>query len=99
MAEASGAALALAVDTPSDDGPTTTATASAAAAAAAAADPSIWVVKSSSNAESITATGIHNPRDVTMDSSATEGEFGFKFTPTRVAVTHIVRGFEALASV
>ena len=89
LAEASGATLAVAVvDT---DASTSTRTPSAA-------DPAVWAVKSSSNAESIVATGIHNPRDVTMDSTATERTFGFKFTPTRTAVTQIVRGFEAAAA-
>jgi nucleoside-diphosphate-sugar epimerase len=83
LAEASGATLAVADTSTSSP---------------SAADPTVWAVKSSSNAESIVATGIHNPRDVTMDSAATERTFGFKFTPTRTAVTQIVRGFEAAAS-
>jgi dTDP-4-dehydrorhamnose reductase len=48
-----------------------------------------WHVSRSSNADSVRATGIHNPRDVTMDSSETERIFGIKFKSV-VEVLNIV---------
>jgi dTDP-4-dehydrorhamnose reductase len=49
-----------------------------------------WCVTRSSNADSVKATGIRNPRDVTMDSTATEEAFGMKFKDAEEALALIV---------
>lgn len=55
----------------------------------------VWKVGSSTNAESIVATGIANPRDVTMNSEETERVFGMQFTTPGDAVNKIKKDFLA----
>jgi dTDP-4-dehydrorhamnose reductase len=61
--------------------------------AAAPVTGAVWTVTSSSNAESIAATGIRNPRDVTMNSDETERVFGIRFTPPAEAVNSLKKEF------
>jgi dTDP-4-dehydrorhamnose reductase len=48
-----------------------------------------WIVYKTSNAESVSASGIKNPRDVTMLSRETEQMFGFTFTDISNLITYI----------
>lgn len=49
-------------------------------------DRNTWKVYAAKNYESVSATGIKNPRDVTMDSSETERAFQFHFMPIQDAI-------------
>jgi len=70
------------------------ATALAAGKAAASRAPHEWHVFKQSNAESAAASGIRNPRDVTMDSGSTELVFGIRFADLRSIVERVVPGGE-----
>ena len=60
--------------------------------------PGPWRVFRASNAESVRATGIPNPRDVTMDSADTEDLLGFKFVDLREVVPVCVKEIQRLLS-
>jgi hypothetical protein len=55
-----------------------------------------WRVYKSTNAESIISSGIPNPRDVTMDSSATASTFHIRFTPMEEAIPLCLGAIDSL---
>jgi len=53
-------------------------------------DDETWTVFKSSNQNSFIAPGVLNPRDVTMDSSNTEQNFGFTFSSMETAIPEFI---------
>lgn len=53
----------------------------------------VWRVYRVSNLSGVEATGIRNPRDVTMDCTLTETLFNFKFTPMKTAMESTLEFF------
>jgi hypothetical protein len=52
-----------------------------------------WRIYRSSNMEGSKSSGVHNPRDGTIDSSSTEEIIGMRFTDMRDAIPLIVAPF------
>jgi hypothetical protein len=53
-----------------------------------------WKIYKSSNIEGWKSSGVHNPRDGTLDVSLTEDRLGVKFTDMRDAVPKILSHFQ-----